>query len=184
MKLSIALIFGLTALFGCSQQQIDKAQDTIASDAPKLANDGLVYAQIETKFVQIDANSALHVAVTVHDGDVRLSGHVKSGDTEKRYTAAASQISGVHHVNATMTVDPKLRSANQDVNDFALATAVRAHLTAQAGVNGIGLGIVSKNAVVTLIGSAPTAAIHQTLVAAARKTAGVKAVVDRLHDGS
>ena len=188
MKFAVILrpvvLAGLVTLAGCSQREIDKAQSTIASDAPKLANDSLIYAQIETKFVQIDPNSALHVAVLVRDGDVRLSGRVKSDDTEKHYTAAASHVSGVTHVNATMTVDPKLQSANQEVTDFALATAVRAHLTAQAGVNGIGLGIVSKNGAVTLVGNVPTAALHQTILAAARQTAGVKSVVDRLHVGS
>jgi osmotically-inducible protein OsmY len=184
MKNFTALALSLAALGGCSQQQIDTAQNTIASDAPKLANDGLIYAQIEAKLVQIDPDSALHVALAVHSGDVRLSGHVKSDQTEKRYTQAATGVSGVTHVNATMTVDPKLRSASKDVDDFALATAVRAHLTAQAGVNGIGLGIVSKSGVVTLSGNVQTAALHQTIVTAARTTAGVKSVVDRLHTDS
>jgi osmotically-inducible protein OsmY len=184
MKAITAFALSLAAVAGCSQRQIDSAQNTIASDAPKLANDGLIYAQIEAKLVRIDADSALHVALAVHGGDVRLSGHVKSDQTEKRYTQAASQVSGVTHVNATMTVDPKLRSASGDVDDFALATAVRAHLTAQAGVNGIGLGIVSKSGVVTLTGSVKTEALHQTILAAARTTAGVKSVVDRLQTGS
>jgi osmotically-inducible protein OsmY len=184
MKTIAALALSLLALTGCSQQQIDKVQNTIATDAPKLADDGLVYAQIEAKLVQIDPNSALHVALAVHNGSVRLSGHVKSDDTEKRYTQAAAHVSGVTHVNATMTVDPNLRSASKDVDDFALATAVRAHLTAQAGVNGITLGVGSKNGVVTLDGTVPTAALHQTIVATARTTAGVKSVVDRLHTGS
>ena len=184
MKHFAAPLFGLAVCTGCSQQQIDKAQNTIASDAPKLANDGLIYAQIETKFVQIDANSALHVAVAVHNGDVRLSGHVKSDETEKKFTESASHVSGVSHVNATMTVDPKLRSAGQDVTDFALATAVRAHVTAQAGINGVALGIAAKNGAVTLSGNVATGALHRTILAAARTTAGVRSVVDRLHDGS
>jgi osmotically-inducible protein OsmY len=184
MKTITALVLSLTALAGCSQRQIDNAQNAIASDAPKLADDGVVYAQIEAKLVQIDPTSALHVAVAVHNGAVRLSGRVKSDVTEKRYTQAASAVSGVTHVNATMTVDPKLRSASADVDDFALATAVRAHLTAQAGVNGIGLGIASKGGVVTLSGSVKTAALHQTIVSAARTTAGVKSVVDRLQTSS
>jgi hyperosmotically inducible protein len=184
MKFTPLLAASLIALAGCSQHQIDNVQNAIGTDAPKLASDGAIFAQIEAKFVEIDPNSALHVALAVHGGAVRLSGHVKSDDVEKRYTQAASQVTGVNHVNATMTVDPNLRSASRDVDDFALATAVRAHLTAQAGVNGLDLGIGAKSGVVTLSGAVPTAALHQTILAAARTTAGVRSVVDRLHLGS
>lgn len=168
----------------CSQQQIDTAQNAIASDAPKLANDGLIFAQIESKLVAIDPNSALHVAISAHDGDVRLSGRVKSGEIEKKYVRAATQISGVKHVVATMTVDPKLPSATKEASDFALSAAVRLKVAAQAGVNGFGIGITARGGTVTLTGNVPTSAIHQTVVATAKGTQGVSAVVDRLHDGS
>jgi osmotically-inducible protein OsmY len=181
----IALFASLSFLVcGCSQQQMDKAQDAIASDAPKLANDGLIFAQVESKLVAIDPNSALHVAVSAHDGDVRLSGRVKSGDVEKKYVQATTGISGVKHVNATMTVDPKLPSATKDADDFALAAAVRVKVAAQAGVNGFGLGITARGGTVTLSGRVPTSAIHETVVATAKGTQGVSAVVDHLHDGS
>ena len=176
-----SLVLGLA---GCSNQQLDSAQNAIATDAPKLANDGLIYAQIESKFVQIDASSALHVAVASHGGAVRLSGRVRSDDVEKKYVAAAGAVSGVTHVNATMTVDTKLPDAGKQADDFSLATAVRVAVTGQAGVNGIGLGIAARNGEITLSGNVPSAAVHTTVVAAAKKTRGVKSVVDRLHDGS
>lgn len=172
------------ALAACSQQQVDRAQSDVASSAPKLASDAAIFAQIEAKFVQIDADSSLHVAVAAHDGDVRLSGKVRSDDTEKKYVEAASHVDGVKHVDATLTVDGKLPASTKAARDFALAAAVRVAITGQAGVNGLPLQIAVKSGVVTLEGKVPTAAIHQTVVAAAKGTRGVTSVVDRLHDGS
>ena len=172
------------ALAGCSQQQIDKTQSDLASAAPKLASDGLVYAQIEAKLVQIDSDSALHVAVASHGGVVRLSGKVKTDDIEKRYVAAASQVDGVHHVDAALTVDNALPSSTKAASDFALAAAVRVAIAGQAGVNSIPLQVGVKSGVVTLAGHVPSAAVHETVVAAAKGTHGVKSVVDHLQDGS
>lgn len=166
---------------GCSKSQVDRVQDQFASAAPKLAGDGALYAQVESKLVSIDADSALHVAVSVHDGDVRLSGRVKSAQTQQRYRDAVRSISGVSNVDAALRVDPSLPSASKQARDFALAAAVRANLTAQAGINGVGLGIEAKDGVVTLDGHVKTDALHRTLVSAAKETSGVTAVVDRLH---
>jgi osmotically-inducible protein OsmY len=174
----------VVGLAGCSQQQIDKTQSAIASAAPALANDAAIYTAIEGKFASIDADSALHVAVASHEGYVRLTGRVKSDAIEKKFVDAATQTSGVKHVGTALTVDAKLPSATKVAGDFALAAVVRGAVTAQAGVNGIGLGIAAKSGVVTLSGNVPSGALHQTILATVRKTAGVTSVVDHLHDQS
>ncbi len=176
----VALAFSL-ACAGCTRQDINNAGNSFASAAPALANDGFIIAQIESKFVTIDGDSALHVAVTAHDGNVRLSGRTKSGAIAQRYVAAAKGVAGVKNVSASLTADASLPSTSKRVADFALAAAVRANLTGQAGLNGIALDIKASGGVVTLRGRVKTAALHATLVESAKTTKGVASVVDDLH---
>jgi hyperosmotically inducible protein len=181
MKQLPTLLAALALCAGCSQQQVNQTQKTIATEAPRLANDGLIYAQVESKLVGIDADSALHVAVAVDRGDVRLSGRVKARDVAANYLAAARGVAGVKRVRGDLTVDPALPDSRKAAADFALATAVRLNETGQAGVNGVKLGIAANDGVVTLSGDVATDALHATIVDTAQTTSGVKSVVDRLH---
>jgi hyperosmotically inducible protein len=168
----------LMVLAGCSEQQVNHAGDALASAAPLIANDGLTIAKIESRFVQIDPSSALHVAVSAHDGDVKLSGKVKSAGVSQKYVAAAKAVEGVKDVSAALTVDPSLPKAEQQVGDFALTAAVRANLAGQAGMNALSIGVKATAGAVTLSGKTKTAALRSTLEAAAKSTSGVKSVTD------
>jgi hyperosmotically inducible protein len=166
---------------GCTQQQVETESRAIASAAPAAVNDAALVAEVEARLVQSDASSALHVAVDVHHGDATLSGKVKSAAVAARFKQIAASTSGVKAVVARLTIDRALPSPGQQVRDFALATAVRASLADQAGVNGLDIGVASQSGTVTLSGTVKTAAIKSTLLAAAKSTEGVKRVVDRLH---
>ena len=174
------LLLALGAFAGCTEHDINNAGNALASAAPKLANDGIVVARVEAQLVTIDANSALHVAVSSHDGVVRLSGKVKSATIGARYVAAARNVPGVTRVDASLAPDAHLPSTTGGVSDFALTVAVRASLVGQAGVNAIGLDVKAHVGTVILAGTVRSAALRTTLVAAAKSTQGVRAVVDRL----
>ncbi|GAC1541522.1 MAG: hypothetical protein NVS3B16_05220 [Vulcanimicrobiaceae bacterium] len=169
---------------GCTRQQIDSAGSSLASAAPALASDGLIVAQIESKLVAIDGDSALHVAVASHGGSVRLSGRTKSAAIAQRYAAAAREVPGVKTVAAALTADASLPSTSKQVADFALATAVRANLVAQSGLNGVGVHVDVTGAAVTLRGHVKSAAVRVTLVDAAKATKGVASVTDQLQADS
>ncbi len=170
----------LILLAGCSEAQVDHAGNALASAAPQIANDGLVVAKIESRFVQIDPGSALHVAVASHDGAVKLSGKVKSAAVSQKYAAAAKAVAGVKSVDVALSVDPSIPSAEQQVGDFSLMAAVRANLAGQAGINALAVGIKAHEGIVTLSGHVKTAALKSTLAEAAKSTSGVKSVVDEL----
>lgn len=170
----------LVALAGCTEQDVRSAGKSFASSAPVVASDGIIIAQIEGRFVTIDGDSALHVAIASHDGKVKLNGRVRSATTAQRFTDAARHVAGVKAVATSLTVDGALPSTRKGVADFVLAAAVRASLTGQAGVNGIGIGIAARGGVVTLRGRVKNAALHATLLDAAKHTSGVTSVVDDL----
>jgi len=191
MRKTFVLLAALGVLGGCSEQQINNAGSAVESAAPKIAgeiesaapglfNDAVVETRIESQFLQIDAASALHVAVTTHAGQVKLSGKVRSTAFEQRFIAAAKGTSGVKGVSASLAVDPHLQGTVQQASDFGLVAAVRANLATQAGLNAVTIGVAASHGVVTLSGNIKTPALRSTLVATAQKTAGVKRVVDRL----
>lgn len=189
-SLALALAFVLAGA-GCTRQEIDKAGSSLASAMPALAsaapaaaNDALIVAQIEAKFVAIDADSALHVAVASHGGAVRLSGRTKSREISIRYVVAARSVSGVKRIVTELVADPRLPTTAKGAADFALTTAVRANLLGQAGLNALGIGIKASGGSIILVGRVKTAALRTTLVDAAKATSGVRSVTDRMTVGS
>jgi hyperosmotically inducible protein len=195
LRLLMPSVLAVAAGAGCTQQQVTQAENAVASAAPgvvnaiataapKFAADALIVARVESDFVQIDPASALHVAVASHGGTLTLSGKVRSGAIEARFVSAAKSVDGVKSVSARLAVDGSLPNASRQIGDFALVAAVRANLAAQGGLNGVQVDVKASQGTVTLGGRVATRAIRDTLVAAAKKTAGVKTVVDALVVGT
>jgi osmotically-inducible protein OsmY len=168
-------------LCACSEQHAEDTARALASAAPGFAGDAAIVAQVEAKLVGLDAGSALHVAVGAHGGDVTLSGKVRSAQLASRFEQAASAVSGVHRVSAHLAVDPSLPNAGAQAGDLALEASVRANLAAQAGLNGLRVGVKARGGEVTLSGAVASEALHSTILTTAKKTSGVKNVVDRLQ---
>ena len=173
------VVLAIVLLTGCSQD-VDQAAKSIATNAPAVIGDAGIAAQIEAALVGIDADSALHVAVDVHDGNVTLSGRAKSEAVARRFADAAKSVKGVKQVTSRVTVDPKLPSATTQGKDFALAAEVSAALLGQTGINAFSIKPSAHAGVVTLTGSVKSEALKATILQTARHTAGVKSVVDRI----
>jgi osmotically-inducible protein OsmY len=167
-------------LYACSAQQVDTASNAISSAAPSFVNDALIVAQIEGYFLTIDADSALHTSVSSHDGVVKLSGKVKSASVRDRFAERAKTTVDVKQVLNELVVDPHVPSAQGRAADFGLTVAVEASLAGQAGVNAFPIHVDAHAGRVTLHGAVNSAALRETMVEAARKTAGVRSVTDDL----
>ncbi len=175
-----AIFLAMLLLAGCSQD-VDQAAKSIATNAPAIVGDAGIAAQIEAALVGIDADSALHVAVDVHDGNVTLSGRAKSSAIAQRFVDAAKGVKGVKGVASRISVDPKLPSATAQGKDFALAAEVSAALLGQTGINAFSVKPSAHAGVVTLSGTVKSDALKTTILQTARHTAGVKSVVDRIE---
>jgi hyperosmotically inducible protein len=182
--MKLLAFLGIVALAGCTQQQLNNAGHALSSTAPTFANDALIVAQIEGYFVTIDADSALHVAVSSHDGVVKLSGRVKSSDVRRRFIEAAQKTQDVKHVDADVKIDPHVPSTKDQVADFALTAAVEASIASQAGVNAFSVHVDAHGGTVTLRGKVATPALRATILETTRSVSGVKKVVDRLKVAS
>lgn len=180
----VALTFCLIVMAGCTGNGTGSSGQSSgnATTGPQgLISDAVIYASVEAKFAAIDANSALHVAVVVKNGAVRMSGKVRSESTLDRFVAAAKSVAGVKHVQAQLQADPHMQSAGQLAKDFGLVAAVKASVAAQAGVNALSVDVVADRGVVVLTGTVHSEAIRATAVSAAKATNGVRRVVDQLH---
>jgi len=174
---STLLIVALLA--GCTASQQQTAQN-LASSAPQQAADVVLAGAIKAKLATIDLDSSTAVSVQVVHGKATLTGRVKSVDTRTAFEKAAKSLAGITAVDDRTRIDPHLHGAGEQVTDAALATAVSANILAQAGVNTFKVKPEVQGGVVTLNGTAPTQEIKTTILEAARKTAGVKAVIDHL----
>jgi osmotically-inducible protein OsmY len=142
--------------------------------------DGLIYAAVKARLAGNDIDSTTRISVVVHDGVVTLSGAVKDLATKEREVKLVRGMRGVKAVNDEIRVGHVGPSAAQTVSDAALVAAVEAELAAQAGVNVTSVRVAANGGNVTLTGRAATPAIKSTLVETARKTPGVRSVVDRI----
>ena len=70
--------------------------------------------------------------------------------------------------------------AGDTVDDAALTTKVKTKFLADDDISGLKIDVDSKNGVVTLTGTVPTAAEKNLALKVAKSTEGVKSVVDRL----
>jgi osmotically-inducible protein OsmY len=149
--------------------------------------DGLLYAAVKARLAGTDIDSTTRISVIVHDGVVTLRGRVKDGATREREVKLVRAMRGIADVNDELLlghVGPSaaqtVGAAARTVGDAALIAAVESALAEQTGINVAGIAVHADAGTVTLGGHAPTAAIRSTAVAAARKTPGVRNVVDRI----
>ena len=175
--LSIALL-----LAACSGKTADQTLRDAAGSAPaKAAQDSLLAAALKARLAAADLDSAATVHVRVSAGRATLSGSVRSAQVRANLVKAAGGANGVRTVQDDLRIDPRAPSARDSFDDVSVQARVTAALAAQAGVNALRVHVRAHAGAVTLEGSAPSAAIKSTMVAAAKEVAGVRGVVDRLR---
>lgn len=174
MRRPVLSLIVCIALAGCTAAQQNQAQQSAQSAA-------LVTA-VHAKLLAIDADSTTAVKVNASvDGVVTLTGEARDARQRSAYDAAAASVSGVKRVEDRLRINPALRGPKETFADAALATKVSANIAAEAGVNVANVKPEVHDGVVTLSGTAPTAPIKQTILEAARRTSGVKNVIDRIE---
>ena len=171
--MGVSAICAAALLSACNAQQQKQAQDSVNSAA--LA--GAVHAKLAT----IDADSLTAVKVETNGGTVTLSGEVRSAQERAAYDSATGTVNGVTHVVDRLTINPAVRGPRESLGDAALAAKVTANITAQAGINAARIKPSVRDGIVTLSGTVQSAALKATVLQTARKTSGVKSVVDQIE---
>jgi len=173
MKHRILLTILALALSACSPAQQQTTQ--------KQANDALIVAQARAQLTAIDAATVGNVHISVNNGTLTLWGVVADRTERDTIDSSVKGIGGVHRVIDRISINPKAPNAGQVTSDFELQTRVEAALAAQTGVNALHVGVKAERGVVTVSGSVPTRALHQTAMDAVRSVSGIKRIVDRIR---
>lgn len=175
-----ATLVAAALLAGCAGTNVEGTAHSVASAAPALFQDGLIHAELRAKIAAVDVGAETGIGIAVHAGHVTLTGAVRTPQEREKIVAGARGVKGVTSVDDELRVNPAERGTFDGAGDLALTARVAAALAAQTGVNAVRVRPSVRRGVVTLSGSVPSQAIKETMLAAARRTGGVRAVVDRL----
>lgn len=172
----LALLAAL-ALAGCSSTTTNAPQPTV-TQVERAAGDAVMIAAIKAKLITVDPDSTASLGVHATDGNVTLTGTVRSGAARTATIAAARSVTGVKAVNDQLRVDPSMPSVKDRVGDAALAGRIAAAIFTQTG--SVGVKVSVKNGVVTLTGNVVDPKVRTAAVQTARNTSGVRDVIDHM----
>ena len=153
----------------------------LQTSAPvRAAEDALLAAEVKSKLVAADFETASSVSVSVRKGEATLRGTARTAREVAQLRDAAAGVRGISSVVAHVRVDPKFRGDSEALRDASLATQVSLNIAEQTGVNVLLVSTRARDGVVTLEGKVPSTAVKSVMMSAATKTHGVKKVIDRL----
>lgn len=147
-----------------------------------------VTTAVKTKLAADDTVKAYKIDVDTKDGVVTLVGVVETPAAKTRAVELAKNTSGVNSVVDQITIAPAAAPTtgveiSGPIGDAALTSKVKTIFLADPNISGLKIDVDTKDGVVTLTGVVPTADDKARAVESARKTDGVKSVVDNLTVG-
>jgi osmotically-inducible protein OsmY len=154
---------------------------SVPPNATQTLKDGLMAAKIRAQVVAVDVDAATHLGVHVHDGNVVITGIVRSSSERSKIDNSVRKMNGVQQLHDEIRIDSKAQSFSG--GDFALAAHATGTLAAQIGINAANIRVSAENGVITLRGNLPSASIKTTAVESVEHLDGVKRVVDELRVG-
>jgi hyperosmotically inducible periplasmic protein len=171
-------------------------------------SDAGITTAVKSKLAADDTVKAYRIDVDTKSRVVTLNGKVDNARARSRAVEIAKATEGVADVVDNLTVvagvtppggldDAALNrardaaasatdtvgTAGSAVGDAALTAKVKTKFLADTSISGLKIDVDTKNDVVTLNGTVPTAAEKRRAVEVARATDGVKSVVDNLKVG-
>ncbi len=174
----------LAGLGGCvhsGKHAVTVAAPTVPPSAEEYLKDGLLVAKVRAQVVAVDLDAASRLGVRVHNGDVVLTGVVRTAAERRRIDKAVRKVGGVNELRDDIRIDSHAPSLSS--GDLALAAHATAALAAQTGVNAAHIRVSADDGVITLTGKVPSASIKATALDTVRHISGVKRVIDKLHVG-
>jgi hyperosmotically inducible protein len=174
---TVCLLAASIALAACSNPPANVPSPTMTR-LEGAANDALITTTVKAKLITVDVDSTVSLGVHVHDGNVVLTGAVRSADARAKAVAAAKTVSGVKSVSDELHVDPRVPSVRERLGDAALAGRITGAIVTETGSTAVHVDVHA--GVVTLRGHVVDPRVRDAAVAAARHTSGVRNVVDEM----
>ena len=171
-------------------------------------SDAGITTAVKSKLAADDNVKAYRIDVDTKSRVVTLNGQVDTARARVRAVEIAKTTEGVTDVvdnltivagvtppgglddaalnrarDAAATTADSVGTAGSAVGDAALTTKVKTKFLADTAISGLKIDVDTKNDVVTLSGTVPSAAEKRKAVEVAKATDGVKSVVDNLKVG-
>ncbi|QRY82343.1 BON domain-containing protein [Pseudomonas sp. PDNC002] len=169
------------ALAGADQQATPKEGGVV-----QRWDDATLAAKVKSKLLLEKKGAGLDIKVSSHAGAVTLEGTASSEEISQQAEHLAAQTEGVTSVDNRLKVDPDAAStqkmeksvgdAQAAVSDAWITSQIKAGILAAHALEGLSIGVSTRDGVVTLSGQVPTADERQQLIESARKTRGVREV--------
>jgi osmotically-inducible protein OsmY len=118
-------------------------------------SDGVIFAKLKDRFIQVNASLLTAADVTVNDGAVLFTGKVKTPEDKVEATKLAWEIKGVREViNELQVTDTS--SIKDIAKDLAASATLRGKLIADSEISSLNFSIDVVNGIVYLSGVAST----------------------------
>ena len=156
---SIILLCAL-ALSGCAGAVVGVGTAAVAASTTEKGfstsvSDGVIFAKLKDRFIQVNASLLTSIDVTVNDGAVLFTGKVKTPEDKIEATKLAWEIKGVREVvNELQVID---NSSIKDLaKDLAATATLRGKMIADEDISSLNFSIDVVNGIVYLSGVAST----------------------------
>ena len=153
----ILLISGL-ALSGCAGAVVGVGTAAVAASTTEKGfstsvSDGVIFAKLQDRFIQVNASLLTSANVTVNDGAVLFTGKVKKPEDKIEATKLAWEIKGVREVvNELQVTDTS--SIKDIAKDLAASATLRGKMIADKNISSLNFSIDVVNGIVYLSGVA------------------------------
>ena len=148
------------ALSGCAGAVVGVGTAAVAASTTEKGfstsvSDGVIFAKLKDRFVQVNASLLTSIDVTVNDGAVLFTGKVKTPEDKIQATKLAWEIKGVREVvNELQVID---NSSIKDLaKDLAATATLRGKMIADKDISSLNFSIDVVNGIVYLSGVAST----------------------------
>ena len=148
------------ALSGCAGAVVGVGTAAVAASTTEKGfstsvSDGVIFAKLKDRFVQVNASLLTSIDVTVNDGAVLFTGKVKTPEDKIEATKLAWEIKGVREVvNELQVID---NSSIKDLaKDLAATATLRGKMIADKDISSLNFSIDVVNGIVYLSGVAST----------------------------
>ena len=156
---SVLLLCAL-ALSGCAGAVVGVGTAAVAASTTEKGfstsvSDGVIFAKLKDRFMQVNASLLTSIDVTVNDGAVLFTGKVKKPEDKIEATRLAWEIKGVREVvNELQVID---NSSIKDLaKDLAATATLRGKMIADKDISSLNFSIDVVNGIVYLSGVAST----------------------------
>ena len=176
------LLLCALALSGCAGAVVGVSTAAVAASTTEKGfstsvSDGVIFAKLKDRFIQVNASLLTSADVTVNDGAVLFTGKVKTPEDKIEATKLAWEIKGVREVvNELQVTDTS--SIKDIAKDLAASATLRGKMIADTDISSLNFSIDVVNGIVYLSGVASSPEEMNKVVSYAENLRFVQEVVN------